>query len=482
MKINEFENILKNAKSIELIRRGNFMLTLPFFYYAFEEDNAAISEEKLLVQLEYFLSHQTQIEENDTTEQSLDTFESKAKKYITEWTDQGYLNNYENDEGDIFYELSSYASKTINWIISLDKEEFVGTESKFLNILRAIEELVENTNEDREERIKILEGKKKEIDDEINQLKSGRNIRVFDRHEIASRYRTLVLRAKELVSDFKEVEINFKSITKDLQKHYLTNHESKHDILEYSFDAIYALKDTPQGKSFYAFWALLMDKSSQMDWEIMIDNLYNALNSRNIESKDDFIKDMKNHLYKSGQKVHGANNKMAEKLSNIITENFNEQVVSTRQTFQEIKKLIIEKKDILELSALGIDYEEAGTAKLLMEHQLKLDVSERKHEIHLEESNNDIIDAESFEILMRQIVIDKEKIRNKFDKKLSSKSQFTLKEIFDEQEITKGLAEIFGYLQVAKEYNHTYIENDKFLVCFDKENQKYLNIPSLIVS
>jgi hypothetical protein len=34
-------------------------------------------------------------------------------------------------EGEIFYELSSHSSKTIDWIASLKKEEYVGTESKF---------------------------------------------------------------------------------------------------------------------------------------------------------------------------------------------------------------------------------------------------------------------------------------------------------------------------------------------------------------
>lgn len=74
---------------------------------------------------------------------------------------------YQEESGEVFYELSSYSSKVIDWLLSLKKDEFVGTESKFMNLYGQIKELVEFTNEDPEERIHMLEQKKMEIEHQI---------------------------------------------------------------------------------------------------------------------------------------------------------------------------------------------------------------------------------------------------------------------------------------------------------------------------
>lgn len=83
-------------------------------------------------------------EENEI--EFFDSYEIKAKKYIQIWTNKGFLTNYQDERGEIFCELSSHSSKTIDWLSSLKKEEYVGTESKFKNIFNQLKELVEYSN------------------------------------------------------------------------------------------------------------------------------------------------------------------------------------------------------------------------------------------------------------------------------------------------------------------------------------------------
>ncbi|NCP83831.1 MAG: DUF3375 family protein, partial [Bacteroidetes bacterium] len=82
------------------------------------------------------------------------------------------------------YELSSHSSKTLDWLSSLKKEEYVGTESKFKNIFNQLKELVEYSNDDAEKRIQLLEDKKFEIEQQIQRIKIGEDIRVFEEFEI----------------------------------------------------------------------------------------------------------------------------------------------------------------------------------------------------------------------------------------------------------------------------------------------------------
>ena len=45
---------------------------------------------------------------------------------------------------------------------------------------------------------------------------------------------------------------------------------SKGDILQFTFDALQELKESNQGKSFYAFWRFLMNAALQNQWEGVI--------------------------------------------------------------------------------------------------------------------------------------------------------------------------------------------------------------------
>ena len=58
-------------------------------------------------------------EDTDTNK----TIELKAKNTIREWTNKGFLTNYKNENGDVYYELSPHTTKTINWLYSLEKKE-----------------------------------------------------------------------------------------------------------------------------------------------------------------------------------------------------------------------------------------------------------------------------------------------------------------------------------------------------------------------
>ena len=158
--------ILDNSPSIALIRARSSKTILEFFNTIFN-DIVAVSYENIHSQLADFLDNRgIEIDEESGILFS-DTYEEKASKYIKRWTDNGFLTNYRNEDGEIYYELSSHSSKVIDWLSGLKQEEYIGTESKFKSIITQLKELVEFTNEDREKRLQLLEDKKMEIDHQI---------------------------------------------------------------------------------------------------------------------------------------------------------------------------------------------------------------------------------------------------------------------------------------------------------------------------
>lgn len=371
MDINQLVQTLNNSPSVKLLKMRSAEFFLAFATSVFDEQ-MAIGEEKLQMLLENWLDNQHEdiIDEDINIETLGESNEAKAKRLIKEWTDKGLFANYQNEDGEIIYELSSHTSKVIDWVTSLKKEEYIGTESKFKTLFSQLKDLVEFSNEDREKRLELLRQKKEDIERQIESLEMGEEIEVYEDYQIEPRYNSLNKLAKELLSDFKEVDDNFKEIIKQIYKRQ-TDNEGKKNILNYIFDAYAELKDSQQGKSFYAFWEFLLSSELQKEWDELTDLLYKTLDKRNIDSKDKFLKEMKKHLFDAGEKVSKTNDRMSEKLSLIIRNNGNSDTQATKQVINDIKKLLLNTTQNKERNNASLSYE-VVELNLPLERQLNL--------------------------------------------------------------------------------------------------------------
>ncbi|MES2826762.1 MAG: DUF3375 domain-containing protein [Bacteroidota bacterium] len=482
--ISQILNTLNISPSVELLRLRNREMVVAFLVHTFFNKQGAISFENIHTQLADFLE-EYEVENDEDSEISVfDTYEIKAKKYILNWTDRGFLTNYPDEQGEVFYELSAHSSKTIDWLASLKKEEFVGTESKFNSILNQLKELVEFTNEDTDKRIRLLEEKKFEIEQQIQRIKIGEDVKVFEEFEIVPRFNQLNQSAKELLSDFKEVEDNFKEITKGIYQKHSEGSLTKSDILEFTFDALDELKDSQQGKSFYAFWSFILNPELQNIWENLTKELYKTLEEKIIPVNDQFLKGMKKHLHSSGQKVYKANDKMAEKLSRIIRENESSKSEATKNAIQEIKKQLIAISKTKKKPNISFELETDIEINIPFERKLTF---EQKEDITYSNkpkiADEEITSSNHLSKLFSQSNIDKELLKKKIKDILKEKSQTTLLDVVENYGgLEKGLPELFGYISIVKEFKYI-ISTDKMQsFVFDVENRKRIKIPEIILT
>lgn len=481
--ISQILNTLNTSPSVELLRLRNREMIIEFLVNTFNRQSV-ISSENIHIQLADFLEYK-QVENDEDSEISLfDTYEDKAKKYIQKWTNSGFLTNYPDEQGEVFYELSAHTSKVIDWLASLKKEEFVGTESKFNNIFNQLKELVEFTNEDTEKRIQLLEEKKLEIEQQIQRIKIGEDVKVFEEFEIVPRFNQINQSAKELLSDFKEVEDNFKEITKGIYQKHSDGSLTKSDILAFTFDALDELKDSQQGKSFYAFWSFILNPDLQNKWESLTKELYQTLEEKAIPVNDSFLKGMKNHLYNSGRKVYKANDKMAEKLSRIIRENESSKSEATKTIIQEIKKQLVEISKKKKKPEISFELETDIEINIPFERKLTTEQSEtvtytNKPQI----ADEDITSSEHLGKLFAQSNIDKALLRKRIKDVLQEKSQTTILDVIENYGgLEKGLPELFGYIGIVKEFKHIISPDKTQNIVFDADNRKQIKIPEIILS
>lgn len=480
------ENILKildSSPSIQLLRGRMCKDIIEFFTEVFD-GVTAVSHENIHNQLAEFLNnHGVEVDEENEILYT-DTYDEKAVKYIKKWTDSGFLTNYRNEDGEIYYELSSHSSKVIDWLSGLKQEEYIGTESKFKTIITQLRELVEYTNEDREKRLQLLEDRKDEIERQIRQLKMGEDVKVFEEYEIVPRFQQINKQAKELLTDFKDVDDNFKDIIREIYQKQIDPTLSKGGILEYTFDALEELKESPQGKSFYAFWDFLLARDMQSELEELITELFQTLKDRNIDSNDIFLQNMVSYLYESGRKVYQTNDKMAEKLSRIIRENESSRSDVAKRIVQEIKNALIELSKANKKPDISLEVEDGLEISIPFDRKLTYEQSENLvYDLKPESDELTLDELDSLGKVFSNVTIDRRLLEQNIQKTMAGKSQVTLSEVIGQHPLKQGLPELFAYFGTLNQFPHKTVDERKSCaIVFDKENNKRIRIPEIIIS
>ena len=455
MQVEEITQILRESPSVRLIKSRSVDFFLSFVIEAFE-GQSAIMQERLHMLLENRLDEQENalVEDNLEMTRLGESNEQKAKRLIKDWTDKGFLTNYQNEEGEVIYEISSHTSQ--------------------------LKELVEYSNEDREKRLELLRAKKMEIEHQIQRLEMGEEVEVYEDYQIEPRYNSLNKLAKELLSDFKEVDDNFKGIIKEIYERQTDNAEKK-VLLNYIFDAYGELKQSQQGKSFYAFWEFLLSADLQKEWDELTGALYETLENRGIDAHDMFLREMKKHLFDAGEKVAKTNDRMSEKLSRIIRQNGQMNAEVTKQVINDIKKLLIEATKQKEKPEASLEYETIDI-NLPVERPLTLaPIKETVYKDKPDMAELSLDDLERIGKLYNPYHIDRLVLRDRINKVLYDRQQTTLAEVIERNEgVEKGLSEVFGYIGVLKEYKTVVNEERQQYIVF-AEN-KTISIPEIIIT
>jgi len=254
--------------------------------------------------------------------------------------------------------------------------------------------------------------------------------------------------------------------------------------LEFTFDALEQLKESQQGKSFYAFWSFILNPDLQNKWESLTRELYKTLEEKSIPVNDPFLKGMKRHLHSAGQKVYKANDKMAEKLSRIIRENESSKSEVTKNIIQGIKKQLVNISKTKKKPEISFELETEIEINIPFERRLTTEQSEEviyKNKPKI--ANEDITSSDHLVRLFSQSNIDKELLRKRIKDILKEKSQTTLLEVVENYGgLDKGLPELFGYIGIVKEFKHFINPEKTQSIVFDIENRKQIKIPEIILT
>ncbi len=468
----------KTHPALKLLAAQHAPLIIAFLYQVFIVPNQrAMSLSKAVQALDELL-HALHEGHGETL------FPKSAKQYIDDWCggDSPFLSmrlpEYGSDEPEL--DLLPSVEKAIEWVRSLEEKQFVGTESRLLTIFRLLQELVQQTEEDPELRIAELERQKVVLDEQIQQIRNGR-IDALDSTRIRERYFEIEDTARRLLSDFRQVEENFRKLDRKTRAKIATSDAVRGLLLDDIFHDQDAIRDNDQGKSFRAFWEYLMNPERQDELDAVIRKVLALDDITDIESSTS-LADMRVNLLDAGDKVYRTQSQLSAQLRKFLDDHTYLENKRIAAMIGDIEKHAVELRDHLPmhtptayLNAVKVDIDLTMSRPLFRVSQtphLEVDILE------LGATNMDM------SLLHAQHYVDKLLLRDHIRSALQHRSQITLAELCELFPPEQGVAEIMTYLHMAcddaSENNSAVIDNEQQESIVLIETGRMVKMPQVI--
>lgn len=446
--------LYKNDKTLQILRAEHFPLLISFFHLVFKQQDRIFYHQQDLRNIlsDYLYSLE---------QQGIDDYKNDPLDYLQQWAKQGYLRRYYDVGDEPVYELTPATENALKWLEDLNKQQFVGTHSRLLQLFSILKQIVNKTASPYD-RVKKLEEDRQKLDKEIEDAKRGVYEKTDDTR-LREDYLLAEETAKRLLADFRQIEQNFRELDKDTRQAIIKSSLTKGKLLDDIFSKQDFLWNTDQGKSFKAFWEFLMSRSMQEELELLITKI-NELPAIKPIKRDPTIDRLKTNLVEAGDKVNRTNDGLLEQLRKFVEQKSLLESKRILLSIDRIESLLLELKDTIDtgLPLLTID----GHFKpvFIMDRPLfRPPVKIIFQDTEIKEGQSD---AET-DALYEQFFIDIELLKANIRTLLKNKAHVTLEEILLHYKPSKGIAEVLGYMQIASREN-------KHLIDFERKQEMWV--------
>ena len=405
------------------------------------------------------------------TELGSDHFPKEALHYLDSWAsdEHGWLRKYYPPGGDeAHFDITPATEKAIDWLSSLSQRRFVGTESRLLTVFELLRQLAEGTETDPWARIAKLEQRKDEIEAEMRRIREG-DIYLLDATRVKERFLQLSATARDLLSDFREVEQNFRNLDRDVRQRIATWGGGKAELLEEVFGVRDSIAESDQGKSFRAFWDFLMSPTRQEELTSLLAKVFALEPVQDLEPDRRLLRIHFDWLL-AGETTQRTVARLSEQLRRYLDDKGwleNRRIMEIIRNIEQTALLIREEAP----EGSSIDLSEAKpTVDLPMDRPLYSPPLKPQIVSLPTEKIEDI----PTDALFEQDYVDKDRLSAQIRRALQSRAQISLAELVSLFPLERGLAELVAYFSLAAE--------DRYAIIDDAESQTLIWIDDDYVS
>jgi len=425
-----------------LLRAGNAVLILSFLGTYFVEGNrGACPASELASALDDQL-HALNAE--IPTEGGEPRFPKDPRAYLEDWaaTESGYLRRfYPPGDDEVHYEVTAAFEKAYSWMTDLTGRSFVGTESRLHTVVELLRQIVHGTETEPEVRLADLRRRREDIDAEIAAAEAG-VVAVLDPTGVRDRYQQLSSTARELLSDFREVEENFRRLDRAAREKIAAWEGSKGELLADLVGSRSEISGSDQGRSFQSFYDFLLSETRQAE----LADLLAKVSALDTIDADRRLRGIHHDWSEAADRAQRTVRQISEQLRRFL----DDQVWLENRRVLDLVRAV--EAAALELRGhppdCGLEVDQAGIEIALpFERPLYQTPAAVAVESHIPTGTEDV----DSEILFAQNFIDQTRLLGVLREILPENSSALLSDIAAIHPIEQGAAEIVGYLALDDE-------------------------------
>jgi hypothetical protein len=455
--LSETQRLLDNP-AVRLLRSPNGAFTLTFLHRAFKEHHAiSVPESHLRARLDNFLEEAQALQPG--------SYPKTASDYLATWCgdEQSLLKKLYSDQvEEPVFELTSAAERAMQWIEDLQAKPFVGAESRLELILRNLEEIVLFSTSDVEKRISALKDQQTEIQAQIDAMVLSNRAAAYTSVQLTERFANALDLARGLTGDFRQLEENFKEVARSLAESHVQPGAKKGRMVGQLLDTHAAIKDSPQGQSFYAFWNLLSSSQRQQRWREITRQVYRIETIDAALRSNRLLDRLSSLLLVEGERVVRSNERIAATLRRALESAASGEDQRLRELIHEIQQSAIvarndppSEDEFFELMGPPVSFasfsrgfwQPDSTGNLADEFSFASD------------SELDWSIVNRFRNLAD---LNLKRLREHIRESLATNDSILLSEILRRYPVTDGALEIIGYLVIATQEDTHYVARDQF--------------------
>ena len=385
-----------------------------------------------------------------------DKFPKTALDYLNDWAapEKGWLRKfYRQDSDAVQFDLTPGTEKAITWLESLNQRSFVGTESRLLTLFELLRQLCEGSTEDPEVRLQELQRRRQALDAEIAEALQG-HVALLDATALKDRFMQFTQQARELLSDFREVEFNFRQLDRSVRERIARWDGNKGELLGTIMGEGDAIADSDQGASFRAFWDFLMSPERQGEFSDRLDQVL-ALPAVAELRPEPRTRRIHYDWLEAGEHTQRTVAQLSQQLRRFLDDQAwleNRRIMDILHGIESKALALRESRGIASTHAsfMALD-EAAATISLPMERPLYSPPGKLRIASIRLEAGDETLDSS---VLYSQVVVDKPAIARHIHQSLQDKSQVSLHELCQSRPLQQGLAELVAYLELGEEGGH----------------------------
>jgi hypothetical protein len=419
-----------------LLRAGNATMILSFLGAFFVEGNRGASSASTVA--DALDDHLYALNAEEVR------YPKEPRAYLEDWaaSDTGYLRRfYPPGDDEVHYEVTPAFEKAYAWVLSLKGRTFVGTESRLHTVVELLRQIVHGIEVQAEVRLAELHRRRAQLDAEIAAVEAG-NVPMLDATGVRDRYQQLSSTARELLSDFREVEENFRLLDRAAREKIAAWEGSKGELLAELVGSRSEIAGSDQGRSFQAFYDFLLSEQRQTE----LADLLAKVSALDTIEADQRIRGIHHDWSEAADRAQRTVRQISEQLRRFLED----------QVWLENRR-VLDLVRAVEAAALevrgnppssGLEVDEPGIEIAL---PFERPLYQPPAAVAVESRISDAGEEVDAELLFTQTYIDQVRMAETIRAILPENSSALLSDVIAVAPIEQGAAEIVGYLALNDE-------------------------------